>query len=445
VRRILVWSNDPVGRTLAGPGIRYLNFARELQKAADVTLAAPETPVGETFATVRTADLSQSSLRGLVGSVDAIVAQELPPRLAVKASRAGVRLILDLYGPALVESLAHLAAEPGGLRVNQLRYDEVRFRQLAGLRLADGFLCATARQRDLWLGALSSLGRLSVGGWLADPTFADLVTIVPFGLDAEPPSPGAPALRGVVPGISSSDLVLLWGGGVWNWFDPLTVIDAVARLVTAGHDEVKLFFLGTRHPSSAVDQMAMLARARDRATTLRLDGTHVFFNDGWVPHGERRGYLLEADLGVSAHFDTLETRFAFRTRLLDCFWAGLPVVCTGGDALGELIRERDAGIVLPERDVEAWAAALTSLAESPAKRKHHRRRIESLRDEFTWQRVCAPLVELLTTDGPPRSGTPRPRGVVLRSSIVALRSSLVRRGAVGTARAALGRTRRERS
>ena len=49
----------------------------------------------------------------------------------------------------------------------------------------------------------------------------------------------------------------------------------------------------------------------------------------------------EADLGVSAHRDHLEARYAHRTRLLDYLWAGLPVVATRGDALAELVdRER---------------------------------------------------------------------------------------------------------
>ena len=430
---------------MAGPGMRYLNFARELARHADVTLAAPETPVGERFACVTNAEVSRAPKHGSLGSFDVIVAQALPPSLAVKASRAGAGLIFDLYGPALVESLAYLVDQPGTLRANQLRYDEARLGQLAALQLGDAFLCATERQRDLWLGALASLGRLSVRGWLDDPTFRGLVTLVPFGLDAEPPAPGSPALRGVVPGITASDLVLLWGGGIWNWFDPLTVIDAVAAVVEAGLDRIKLVFLGGRHPSSAVDQMAMYTRAVDRATALRLAGKNVFFNDGWVPHADRRRYLLEADVGVSAHFDNLETRFAFRTRLLDCFWAGLPVVCTGGDALGELIRERDAGIVLPARDVEGWSAALTSLAESATQREHYRERIGSLRADFTWERVCAPLVELVVGDGRPTSERRRTRGIVLRSSTAAVRSSLANRGVPGTARAALRRARRGHS
>src|SRR4029079_11875445 len=90
-----------------------------------------------------------------------------------------------------------------------------------------------------------------------------------------------------------------------------------------------------------IGEMTMTTRAVRLAEELGLRDRVVFFNFGWVPYAERGRYLLEADLGVSAHFDDLETRFAFRTRLLDCFWAGLPVVTTRGDSLREVVAARD--------------------------------------------------------------------------------------------------------
>ena len=63
----------------------------------------------------------------------------------------------------------------------------------------------------------------------------------------------------------------------------------------------------------------------------------MIFND-WVPYDERALYLMEADLGVSTHHAHLETRYAFRTRMLDYLWARLPIVCTEGDHFGDLVR-----------------------------------------------------------------------------------------------------------
>ena len=43
------------------------------------------------------------------------------------------------------------------------------------------------------------------------------------------PSTGPDTLRGVVPGIGPDDDMLVWAGGVYDWFDPLTLVRAVAR------------------------------------------------------------------------------------------------------------------------------------------------------------------------------------------------------------------------
>src|SRR5262249_52267988 len=116
---------------------------------------------------------------------------------------------------------------------------------------------------------------------------------------------------------------------------------------------------------------------------------NVFFLD-WVPYAERAGYLLEADVGVSLHPDSVETRFAFRSRLLDCLWAGLPLVCTRGDALAGLgEREgRGGGGGAEEGGV---ADAILALLERPGLRTELAPRFAEVSAGLTWDRAVAPL------------------------------------------------------
>ena len=94
------------------------------------------------------------------------------------------------------------------------------------LLAGDAFICASERQRDLWLGALGALGRLSHEEHTRDPSFRHLIDVVPFGIDAEPPTVAWPsASRAMLPGVDEHSRVLVWGGGLWNWLDPLTVIE----------------------------------------------------------------------------------------------------------------------------------------------------------------------------------------------------------------------------
>ena len=44
MKRLLLVSNDEVGAQMAGPGIRYYQFARQLSDRFDVTLVVPTAP-----------------------------------------------------------------------------------------------------------------------------------------------------------------------------------------------------------------------------------------------------------------------------------------------------------------------------------------------------------------------------------------------------------------
>jgi glycosyltransferase involved in cell wall biosynthesis len=223
-----------------------------------------------------------------------------------------------------------------------------------------------------------------------DPALDSLIAVAPFGIPSEPPVADRPAIKGVVPGIGKDDKVIIWGGGIYNWFDPETLIRAVGRL-SSSHRDVRLFFMGVKHPSPHVPEMAAVARARALVASLGLGG-HVFFNESWVPYEERQNYLLDADVGVSTHFEHIETTFSFRTRILDYLWAGLPIVATAGDSFGDLIAHEGLGAIVNERDDASLAVALESLLYDAKARDVARANVARVRQDFTWERVLEPLV-----------------------------------------------------
>jgi glycosyltransferase involved in cell wall biosynthesis len=425
--RILLVSNDRVGSSMAGPAIRYWELARELAKQFEVTLAVPVTTdlTPDGFEIVATRPRDSRHLTELALGANAVVAQELPLRTMARLARSPVRAIYDLYTPIRIELLALY-------RRKQLTQRELRnarhssLAERAALATGNGFICASEKQRDLWLGALGQAGRLDSQRYRADPSFRGLIDVVPFGLD--PASPRAqPVLKGVLPGIGSDDRVLLWAGGIWNWFDPLTVIRAVAELDRKRTD-VRLVFLGTRHPNPEIAEMTMTRDAVTLAEELGLRDRVVFFNEGWVPYDERGAYLLEADLGVSAHFDDIETRFAFRTRILDYFWAALPVVTTRGDALSDLVGARGLGRTVDFGDVDGWVRAIETLLDDGDAYRAAKLAIEDARREYEWPGVTERLIRML--DGPSASGGPRARigRLVAEDIVLRGRMSLEYRG-----------------
>ncbi|MGA3222046.1 MAG: glycosyltransferase family 4 protein, partial [Acidimicrobiales bacterium] len=254
----------------------------------------------------------------------------------------------------------------------------------------DFLMCASERQRDLFIGQLCALGRANALTYDYDPTLRSLIDVVPFGLPDESAEHNAPALRGVVPGIGPDDDVLVWAGGVYDWFDPLTLVRAVGRL-SERRPSVRLFFMGMQHPNPDVPPMQMATSTRALAEELGLTGKHVFFNDGWVEYAQRQNFLMEATLGVTMHFDSVETRFAFRTRALDYLWAALPVVTTKGDWFAELVDREGLGLTVPPEDPGALADALYRLLSDPEMMEACRAKAAAVSPTLRWSVVLEPL------------------------------------------------------
>jgi hypothetical protein len=156
--------------------------------------------------------------------------------------------------------------------------------------------------------------------------------------------------------------------------------------------DVKLLFPGTRHPNARVSRDATLRRTVELARESGLLDRAVFFGD-WVPYDSWPNFLLEADVALSLHHDTAETRLAFRSRVLDYIWAGLPMVVTRGDALSEFVSAHGLGRVIDYGAEGELVDALLELLQWP--RGQLAARFEEARQALTWEKAAEPLVAFL--------------------------------------------------
>ena len=383
-RRALVLSTDPIGPEMPGPAIRAWNLAQVLGEHMEVVLASTMGVSGaHPNAELRLAE--GPALAELVDGADVLFTPSALVYMARELRETEKPVVVDIYDPAHLENL-----EMGGDDVEA--NDRAVARQAGIINVAllrgDFFTCASQRQRDFWLGSLSALGRVNAYNYAADNLLERLISVVPYGLPSQPPRRQAHGLRGTVPGIGPFDKVVLWGGGVYNWLDPVSVLRAVDRLRHRVAD-LRLVFLGLRHPNPAVPEMAVATELQALSDQLGLTGKHVFFNPGWVPYERRADFLLDADVAVSAHHDHLETRYSFRSRVLDYLWAGLPMVLTAGDVLADEVAAAGLGVTVAAGDVAGLEQALAGLLSAPPSRY----RFAALAQRYTWQQAAKPLVE----------------------------------------------------
>jgi len=375
---------------MAGPAIRCSEMAKALSDAGhEVHLGAPFT----SDRAVEGYQLVMADERSLAVEeawADVLVVQGFVLSNHPTLATTSKYLVVDLYDPFVLENLEMYADLPLGAR--QREHWPALATTSVQLRIGDFFLCANERQRDFWLGCLVSEDRVNPITHMQDGLMRRLIDIVPFGCPNHPPRhSGIPAVRGVLPGVGEMDKVAIWAGGVYNWFDPLSLIRAwpgVLRQVP----NARLIFMGMKHPNPMVPEMRMASEAIRLSEELNLRDRAVAFNLGWVPYDSRQDYLLESDIGVSTHFNHLETRLSFRTRVLDYIWTGLPAVVTEGDSFAELIDRNGGGRVVPYEDPRALETAISEILGNDGVRNRCAEVVANMRSDFTWARALEPLV-----------------------------------------------------
>ncbi len=383
---VLVLSWDRVGARMAGPAIRAVEIAHALAaRDHEVVLAAPEGSVllpterGPRLATFT----RDQGLDRLLDSADVSI---VPGRVELMAA-VHRPLVVDLYDPFVLSNLDFFGDRfdrSGGRALLALRWLEQH------LRNGDYFVCASETQRSFWLGMLTAAGRVNHANYVGDPHLERLLGIVPFGIpDAPPVAAGEARVRGVVPGVGRDDQVVAWAGGLWNWVDPLTLVRAMAE-IRRRRSDVTALILGTRHPNPEIGEMEVARAARALAVELGVEGRGVSFVE-WVPYDERGAWLLECAVGVSLHRPGVESEFAFRTRLLDYVWAGLPMVLTGGDELADRFGRAGLAEIVAPGDPAALAAAIERTLDETGGPARRAAAFAAMRASLAWSRAVEPL------------------------------------------------------
>jgi glycosyltransferase involved in cell wall biosynthesis len=376
VTKVLVISPaaaDAASPEIAGPALRYRQLTDVLQRGGvDATLAT-RGPGGDV-------DWSLTRPLELARGQDAVVCpQGLADEAAELARRLppGCALAVDCYAPALVERALLVPRDP--------RFAGFRRRVLGALERADLLLVANQPQRAYVAGMLSALGRMA-------PEHAPpAVVLAPMG--APPPRPEA---------ADPPPPLVLWYGGLWPWFDGVTAVRAFA-LVAREHPAARLRILGGRHPrGEAPDTLdEVLAVATTAAVRERVESAP------WASPDAVPGLLSQASCALCLAHDGIEHRLAQRTRLLDLLSAGVPIVCTEGDALGTLAVEAGAATAVPAGDSEAAARAIGALLADPATRRAKAQAGRRLAAELAPERTLAEAVAWLAA--PTASGMARAR------------------------------------
>ena len=374
---------EPVRAITAGVGTRFLTLARVLAQAGhDVSLAVPNDP-DEADLSVDRVTVVRADPETLGSQADGHDWVLLHAHLGnhYLSQRDDLPVVVDLYDPFLVENL-HYHRELG---FEPYATDHATWR----LQMARGdlFLCSSEEQRLYYLGWLSALGRVNPLTLESDATLDHLIVELPFGTPSE--SPLAPPPRADILPDLDDDAPLLYFGGIYDWYDPEVVLEALPMLLDRDPKTTVIF---VEHPHPELTPQAVAARVRELAERKGWLGSTVRF-EPWRRYERRFDLAQVCDLAVVTHRPGLETDLSLRTRLVDLMWLGLPTVVTAGGTMARVIGEVGGGLVAAPGDADAVGSAVIELLSDDGLREQAAAAARTWAAGRTWNTVAAPLLE----------------------------------------------------
>lgn len=357
--KVMLVCPEPLGHGQpAGVGIRFIEIARVLRDDGhDVIALSPDAGVIEGC---RAAYVTPETLSSNIASNDVAVVQGHVAN-AFFMQPGAIPTVVDLYDPYIIENL-HYYSERGA---EVFHHDHLTL--MNSLVRGDYFLCASEAQRLFYLGIMLASGRLNPMLFDSDPRLDSLIGIAPFGVQpARPP-------RARV----THDILF---GGIYDWYDPVAAIDAVAKVRESLPDATLTF---THHPNPDTTPQGKLGEAIAHARASSYDFVRF---EPWAAYEQRAEFFERFAVALITFPRSIETDLSMRTRVYDYLWCGLPIVTSPAPGTDELLARYGAGVVTDD-----FAQALVALLADRDRYDAMVRGSRQFVSEHQWDRTLEPL------------------------------------------------------
>lgn len=279
---------------------------------------------------------------------DAVVGATIYGSHALVRSGTDLPLWGDQFGQVMAEAQAK-AASDGQNEVLPYFWKMVK----AVDTRADRLSSVSERQRFALIGELGALGRLS-----AATCGYEFVSVIPCAVVPDPVRSGSPAsIKGKL--VPKDAFVILWSGSYNVWSDVGTVFRG---LEAAMEEDSRIRFVSTGGAIPGHD-VKTYQGFQDRIDDSRFRGR--FHLQGWIPASEVPAYWVAADLGVLAERPIYEGILGSKNRIIQWLGWGLPTAYNRVGDLGDLLHDRDLGLVFPVGDWEQLAKRILWACRNP--------------------------------------------------------------------------------
>lgn len=330
-------------------------------------------------------------IKAIVQSQCFILSPATPVLPLILLSLLRKKTIIDYYGPDFIEMYEKFRSD-NFLR-SRVRYALGRRKLLLLLSRSDLILVSSESLTTFLKGILFERGFLSPSAYSNDPGFDRRFCLLPYGYSPASSVDGDDSGSNRNYEIDFEVPTLIWGGGLWNWFDPFTVVKALQHLKERNLRIQALFPGGTVHPghqSRMHNQNELQKRVEEYGLQDR-----VFFSSEHIPYRDFLNLASRCLAGLSVSKRAIENLLSYRTRVVTYVGAGIPTIATRGDPLSDFVERNHIGVVVDPGNHLEMADAIRKLAEDAGFRDACRKQVREVQKSFTWENLCKPLVVIL--------------------------------------------------
>jgi glycosyltransferase involved in cell wall biosynthesis len=220
------------------------------------------------------------------------------------------------------------------------------------------------RRLHRWMTAILGNSRSVVNELEAEGAAAGQLGLIYNGLDTAQITTASREQTRALLGIPEATLVFVIVANLIPYKGHLDLVEALGRLAGRMPDDWKLLMVGRDDGAGAA--IKALAVSRGIAEKLVYLGSR----------NDVAALLMASDIGLLASHQE-----GFSNAVIECMYAGLPMIVTDVGGNAEAVVDGETGIVVPPHDPVSFGEAIVRLATDPALRLSHgaagRRRVEA--------------------------------------------------------------------
>ncbi|MFE3579873.1 glycosyltransferase family protein [Streptomyces vinaceus] len=328
--------------SIAGVGQRLTEIAQVLSQRYTVRVIASTASDMVDLGAAHQAAPGEEAARA-IATADAVIFFDTPDRNRIELAVAHRKLIIgECRAP--IEHMSYpsvlACADPTGEHQRFLG----TYRRM--LQVTHHFLCRSGVERAVLLSTLCAFGRITPADIARSSTLDHLISTVPVGFSRR----GLEAADAAEP-VHLADF--LWTGGIWSFFDPMMLVEAMRILRDRGVDASAAFL----HAVPTPDTLSTITRLGRAIEDFGL-GDRVHLHTKPLALSERDQYVKAALAYVCVARPGAENETGTRLRLRDTWLHGVPTVIDPYGISGDLVDREDLGVVLREPSADSLADAL---------------------------------------------------------------------------------------